>query len=474
MPAQITRIVFVSLAMLWGGWSWGQDNPLDGPPVNGPDPDIFQGLLEDPEPEQPTAEEEPVSPIVKQLNEHARRGNLPMAEAVSSLARIGRWKDVDRILSAAAARNIEAGELAAMAGRIEPAVMLRISSREEISDPARAILDKISSAAIAQAQSPDRLRRAIDGLDDPSEDLKLASARTLLRGGNAAIAEMVAAIVSAQPSAPRDEILPVMLRLGPGGELALRQLAIYGTPQVRQKAVEALARIHRSSAVNELIVAIYASDSSPQEVAAATAIWQQAATTLPSREQTLSHLHRQLKKLQQAAKIIPNDDHTALAWTISSDRSRATYHVTQALLLAYRDVADMAIRLRRVGGYSQQIATDVLIADLSYRLMVDPDWGDPDQVQSMREAYGAQVRGDALLRAIDRSSRQHDLPALVGLLRLVDLEASESERSVLLRSSGPLPTALVAAASRPEPRIRYEAAITVARLAGQSPYGGSS
>ncbi len=31
---------------------------------------------------------------------------------------------------------------------------------------------------------------------------------------------------------------------------------------------------------------------------------------------------------------------------------------------------------------------EVLAADMAYRVMIDPDWGDPDQIEAIRDAYG--------------------------------------------------------------------------------------
>ena len=100
-------------------------------------------------------------------------------------------------------------------------------------DNARKALDQLAAAAVAQAESPERLRSAIDQLDSESADAQLAAARTLLGGGNAAVAELVAAAVSENPPAPRDDILRTIVELGPGGTRALRQLALYASPPIR-------------------------------------------------------------------------------------------------------------------------------------------------------------------------------------------------------------------------------------------------
>jgi hypothetical protein len=421
-----------------------------------------------------SAEDVAPGPLVTQLIEHAGRGNLQLAQAVASLARIGNWKQVDRLLGVAEGRTIAAAEMAQMARQIGPAILLRIDLHSEVGEKARAAVKKFSAAAMTEAESPDRLRRAIDGLDAPSVDNRLASARALLGGGNAAIAELVAAIVSENPPAPRDELLRAMLKLGDGGWQALRQLALYGQPGVRAGALQALARIDATASVPELITALHASDSTATEVETASTILESLASQSPSREATVASLFGDLNRYRQAARQTGNDDRVRTAWSVDTNRTGVTHQPTKEIMLAYRDVADAASRLRRIGGLSNELERNVMSADLAYRLMVDPDWGDPEQIQEIRSAFGASASGDMLLASIADSLQRDDLPSLLGLIRLIDPDAPADQTSVYLRGSGSNPTPLVAAALSPAPVVRYEAALKVGQLAGSARFPGSS
>ncbi len=457
--------LLILLAVTLGSVCPAQDSPFDAPDA---------GVFGEPASDRASivAEDSSQDPLITQLNEHASRGNLQLADAVSSLARIGQWSDVDRILSAAASRNISQREMAEMVRRIGPSILMRIELHEGISAGARSEVKKLGDAAKAEAESPDRLRRAIDGLDADSVDARLAAAREILSGGNVAIAELVAAAVSENPPAARDDILRAMLRLGSGGTKSLRQLALYGQPAVRRRAVESLARIDRNASVTELITALYAADSTAEEVASAKAILSKFSSPLPTREASLAALHGELERRRNEAREIDNDDRVTTIWSVDEDRTGVTPQPTPLIMSAYRDAADMASRLRRLGGLSPELERDVLVADLAYRVMVDPDWGDVDQIEDVRLAFGPALGDSALLDAISESLASKDQPALLGLLRLIDPESSAA--STLLRSSGSVPTPLVQAASSSEPRIRYEAAILIAGIAGRSPYPGSS
>ncbi len=68
----------------------------------------------------------------------------------------------------------------------------------------------------------------------------------------------------------------------------------------------------------------------------------------------------------------------------------------------------------------------------------------------------------------------NDHAAAIGLIRLIDTDASVLDRTLLLQGNGALPTPLVQAASSPEPRVRYEAALAISRLARGAPFAGSS
>ncbi len=418
--------------------------------------------------------DEPPSLLVQQLRQFAVRGNMQLAESVSSFARIGQWAEVDRMLLIAESRNIPAAEMAKMARQIGPSILLRIEIQEGISDQARAALKTIGDAATAASGSPDALRSAIDGLDAESIDNRLASIRLILSGGNAAIAELVAAAVSEQPSAPVDDILRTMLRLGDGGSLGLRQLALYGKPAVRLRAIEALVRIDRNSAIREMATTLHAADSTADEVALVEGVLRKLTSSLPTRAQTVEMLLSELQQHRDIASQIDHDRQERIVWSVDETRSRVTYRASLLIMAAYRDAADSASRLRRIGGLTAAVQRASLLADIGYQVMVDPDWGDPNQIQSVRAAFGPATVGPELSDAIGESLDRNDQPALVGLLKLIDPNSLASDRNELIRSSGAVPTPLVQASSSLEPRIRYEATSAIVRLAGGIAYSGSS
>jgi CheY-like chemotaxis protein len=159
-------------------------------------------------------------------------------------------------------------------------------------------------------------------------------------------------------------------------------------------------------------------------------------------------------------------------WSIDADRTGVNAVRSRELFLHYRRGYDAAQSLRRVGGLSPELLHEVLAADLAYRVMADVDWGTPEQVESLLAGYNDALTAERIVDALDRARQRGDVPATIGLLRLVS-ETTDSESSVdaLLQPRRGDVAPLVAAASDANTRVRYEAAATITELldAGDSP-----
>ncbi|MGB7329201.1 MAG: hypothetical protein WBD31_30245 [Rubripirellula sp.] len=430
---------------------------------------------------------ETVDLIGRQLLEQSGRGNAGFADSVASLARTGRWAQVDQLLVALAGKELSAADSAAMAARIGSDVFFHIKQSDQVSDVAKANLDKIGEALSAQIASPDRIIKAIDLLDRPSADQRLPAARTILAGGNVAIAELVAAAVSDRSPSSHEQILSILNRFGAGGSDALRQLALYGSPIVRQRSIEALATIDANASLSDFVTALHAQDASESERSAAALALSRLAPSLPSLGDSIELLSDDLNDKIALASSIDNDDQTRTIWIANADRNGVTDQTTQAMLAVYRDAADAALRLRRLGVDSIDIDAATLSTSLAYRVVIDPDWGDPKQIEQVRALWAPAIRETTLMRAIELTTSSNlagssagtltsttNTPALIGLIRLFADETSLVDANAALRSRGSKPTRLVELAWSPVPRVRYEAAELVSAIANGSAYPGSS
>jgi CheY-like chemotaxis protein len=415
------------------------------------------------------------SPLTDLWMGYSTQGNPELAESIAALSRLKQWPQVNVLLSRVAGSGASKEVLSGMAQTIGSRNFLAIKGEPSLSEAGSAGLEMLTTALRATAEAPARLRQAIAELDSRTSDKSLAATRTLLSGGEAAIIELVAAAIKKPTPENRDQLLRTMLQLGTGGMEGLQQLALYGTDEVRAPALECLARIDRSRHTMAFLTAALAADSTPEERNVGETnlmlLGRDVPTPAAGRERLLSNF----KKSEHEAELTKNDDSRTTLWSVNDSRTGITHQPTRELLAVYRGVADAASRLRRVGGLTLNDASDILAAEIGYRLMIDPDWGDPKQIQNAKQEYPILSDATALLNALDHAMQTNDLPAAVGLLRVIDTtNATDKDKQVYLRGTGINRTALVRAASSPEPRIRYEAALKVNDLAKGSAFPGSS
>ena len=415
------------------------------------------------------------SPLTDLWMGYSSQGNVELAESIAALARLKQWPEVNALLTRVVGSGVSDAVLAEMAEKIGSRNFIAISAVPTLSEAAKSGLAMLTKASRTTTEEPARLRAAIADLDAKTTDKSLAATRTLLAGGEASIVELVAAAVKTPAPLNRDQILRTMLELGSGGEKAIQQLALYGTNEIRPRALECLARINRSGYTIDFLTAAFAQDSSAEERSVGRKNLIELEGAVPSEASGRELLLINFTQAESAAELTKNDDLQMVLWSVNEARTGVTHQPTQRILGVYRDVADAALRLRRLGGLSLNNASDILAAEIGYRLMLDPDWGDDAQVRSARSQYPILNQPIALLQALEHAVNTNDLPAAVGLLRVIDATtATDADRQTYLRGTGIRRTALVRAASSPEPRIRFEAALKIADLAKGSPFPGSS
>lgn len=415
------------------------------------------------------------SPLADLWMGFSTQGNLELAESIAALGRLKQWPEVDALLSRVAGSGASDEVLSQMAKKIGSRNFIAIRGEPSLGKSATAGLDMLIKASRSTIEAPARLRQAIADLDARTTDKSLAATRALLAGGQASIVELVAAAVKTPTPKNRDQLLRTMLQLGSGGEKALQQLALYGTEEVRVPALECLARINRSKYTIDFLTAALAQDSSPQERSIGEKNLIVLEGAVPSLASGRELLLIKFAERETAAELTKNDDSRTVLWSVDKARTGVAHQTTQQILGTYRNVADAASRLRRLGGLTLNEASDILAAEIGYRLMLDPDWGDESQVKDAKQQYPLLNDAAALLHALEHATNTYDLPAAVGLLRVIDpATATDADRQTYLRGTGINRTALVKAASSPEPRIRFEAALKIAELANGSAFPGSS
>jgi len=453
------------------GASASQDNPFGDPgAIDGGG--LFGAEVTEAESDQ-GADQVP-DLMARQWLETAGRGNRQLADAITALARTSRWSTLNLLLERLAQRSLDRSTLAQIQSRIPPDLFAKIQLSGQLSEAGSIALQELSAAAREQDELPQRLRRAIGGLDSESIDRRLASARILIDGGNRAIAELATAAVAADPPADRAVIVSTLAGLGPGGREALRQLALYAADELRARALDALGRIDAAAYRSDLLSAAHAMGASPRERAVARRTLTRLGIAQLSRTSAANALLAELRRLRESAGQLAKDNQTATHWSVDDSGQSVTYTKTKQIYSVYAGVADAAVRLRRVAGPGSILLIESLPAELSYRVIIDPDWGDAEQIVALRASYGGEWETRNVAAALDLSLDQADWPATVGLVRIMASVAGQSAADPWVFGSQPGPTPLVRAAAASDPRARFEAALLAARLADGRPYAGSS
>lgn len=413
-------------------------------------------------------------PDVELLMVRANRGTIVLADSISSLARIDNWPEVEALLSQATQQNLDATQLALMAEQIEPSVMLKIATHPGLSPAGSDLVAKMMAAAKASLADPAKLRAAIAAVNSGTVDQQLQAYRTLLSGGNDSIVEIVAAVVASDDTDANGTLLALLAKFGSGGSKALRQLALYGMPEQRRRALTGLTQMDVRNSAAELLTAYHAADASDAERAVAADAMRRVFSGVVDLQDALTYLIKDLRAKSSFAQGQPNVDDSVWLWSVTPQRTGVQYVRSRSLIEAYRNATDAGSRLRRIAVSDEQISQDILAADLSYRLIADPLWGNETQLAEFKAASGDLLSGERLLNTLSMAIRSDSPLTTVGILRSISADASDAERQAMLYQVHAGPSALVEATSAPEPAIRYEAAAAILRLNPDRPYAGEN
>lgn len=399
----------------------------------------------------------PPSPTVRYWAGRAAKGPIESAEAIVSVMRLGRIDVASRILEAQDFAKLSESDLLAVAQRVGPAERLKLLASPETGDAARAALKQLTERISAIRQDPQSLAAAVQVIADQSTGPgRVSAVGKLSRGGAAAVGAIINHLVQASDSSSSDALMRIALQVDPQADQALRQLVIYGQPAIQQRAGQWLARLDSNGR-----------RESPIAAPAVSPVRIQMAL-----DETFETLRNNVVRRDA-------DNSLAIVWVINEDRTAVTPVRTRALIADYRRVVDAAVVRRQRLGYASAVADrDHLAADVGYRVIMNPDWGDRaafDSVLGAHQIDGAVDRlaalvtlGTTLNEALDRD----DHPAMAGLVRL--LRDQMVDRLPAAATPAETTSALVRAATCGVPLIRYEAALALRDHYGDLSHAGRS
>ena len=461
--------------------------------------------------------------IVRQWMEKSRRSQLWRADAIEALTRLARWKEVDQLLSSLNLKNIPAATQASMVQRIGPTVFLRIKQSESVSNQAKTNLDTLANSAKQELTSQAALDAAIKQITEESSgtDLQLAAARVLVRGGNASIVAITHWLVEDRSKSAREQMMRVLLSFGPDALMPLQQISLYGEPDNRLGALESLRLVNRKRFLPVWLTGLHARDATEEERNVSLAAIGRFAPSRVSFHSAVAYLENDLHHKREAMRLVqrksseyPTHDRSLLThsvWMLGGDRT----HIAQVCLTdfeqAYREMMDAASRLKRLGSLSRRNALAIFATEVGYQVVIDPDWlfdftsneafeiagkiephpawkntaESARNIQSLSEILNTESLESWCIHALAYAHQNQDDAATLGLIRFLSESARSDDspehrlliRDRLLSLNSPsgdsgLPILMDLAASAPTMRIRFEAALLVANVAGNQPYAG--
>ena len=413
-------------------------------------------------------------PFLDDLRRRARGNEQQMAEAIRDALRLKLDADADRFLESLPARQWNDEQLAAMHDIISGASLLRVGTGAAFGEVAKQQAAEIVAAKRRVAQSPQRIDAALQSIASGNADQERQAARTLYAAGIAAVGPLAQAATKETVPRHRDLLLSVLATQGDLGVDALSQLAMYGAPELRQGALEALDRMRSAAAVPHWVVATHdqaGSDSLRQAAVNALARQGIAIPGLAEAERyLLDRLHRQRDVVAQLA----DPDGSAVTWMVDEPTGKLQPQPTTRHGAASRAMVDTTRLLQRLGTtLSAEARREALAVELAYLQQVDPI-GVASAREGLSRAWGTDVMDTAALSSIiEDGLARDDLAAVVAALNLVGPETSSGTGELLNPGAGessPLAQALMHAV----PQVRYEAALAIGRLGPSSPYVGSS
>jgi len=440
---------------------------------------------------------------VEQLVERAARGPDDLGESVTRLTRMGAFDAVNTLLERAAAANWSQDQVRSAARQIPVEVRLRLAVRPELTETARAWIDRTSDVLRAQLQSPERLRQAIEQLDARQVDTHLPAVRTLLAGGQASLLELMNVLADTPPEqvVRRQDMLGMLLRLD--RQLTyegLERLVLYGKPSQRISALDALLRLDPNAAPLIVATAVHAVGNEWKEVSSfAVETLTDQGYRLPSRSKAVQMLRQSLAETMQFALNSDADDGTRTVWVLDAG-GKLTLQQADALAARYRSAVDVATQLTLIADNEFQSSLSQWNAQLAYRVVNDPDWGDPEQVASIipllpeprgrlgSSSNGASENGASgfvssavgrdvrlfWLEALHEALEHENDAAVIGNLRVIAEKAEPDSAALWFMTEGRSATPLVQAVDYPHPTVRSEAASVIVALRPQASYPGQN
>ena len=399
--------------------------------------------------------------IVRAILSRAQRNEAALGNAIATLTRFGEIQSAVSLVKTIDVAQRPPAELIAIQRAIGGDARLKLLADPAVDDAARAILRRLSDIDTAARTDPAALQSAVQTILSPqSTAVEIAAAtRRLDDGGTAAVAAIAGGLIKAQPPvSARREIdartlriaLRIALRIDDRFGDALVPWIIYGSPAASDRATDLLARLARDDNAIALAIGRFRRRGVTDLAAAETL----SSAFVDSRRDHLTMVDE-----GQSDEVWVFDNESSSIRSVRTGRVEA---------VARRD-ADLAAGIQTVAPPVSSAMDHAIAADISYRVVIDPDWGDDATAKSYLSSHPSLRSAGSLRRVYEAAESLGDDAAVLGCIRLSAAVLGEDAGGDgdLVRAS-----LLTEVLSHPVEQIRFDAALGLAKI--QTPIAGQS
>jgi CheY-like chemotaxis protein len=382
----------------------------------------------------------------------ASQGPAQAGQAIAAMSRLNEFAVASQLLQKIDLAKLTPNDLASLARTIDPSVRLRLLSSNEFKAADRQTLKSLVEKIDAMTSDPAALKQAIESIVNANSKSKVQGMRRLADAGDAGTATIVNHLVQ-NPAAVSDiDLLKVAYQIDEEFEEALRQIVLYGESDPQLRAREILKRLSNSKRSKATNIDPVLQDSIGHA--------------------NSKHTDEVFDLYRDNLMRAEDTDETTTVWVMNPDRRGVSPIRTRKILANYRRFVDVAaIRATQSSSVSTDRFRDYLASDLAYRVMIDSDWGDRKEFDSVLNAHPIARDADQTAMALHEAVDRDDHPAMLGLVRLMQDQVKGQSRD---NTSAQWVTAVVAAATSGVPRIRYEAALLVDNHFSIASYAGQT
>ncbi len=360
-------------------------------------------------------------------------------------------------------------ELAELVEEFGSAIFLNMSSREELLPEAKQLADALLAAT--NEQSRKQIPEFVQGLQDPSSEVRSRAMEGLKRTRAEAVGPMIAVLTDPGRAAEHRNILAALVEMRRDAIGPLLGLLEKSDPRLMAQAIRVLGMMEAKEATYYLLGPCTSEKSDPAIRAAAAAALKRLTGHVPTKREAIRRLTERSKAYFDGTQPIATDaEGRVKLWRWDEGKRQSVgkrYSPEDAALVMAARLARDAYALAEEDPQMRLLYLTTMLEAAAYEAGLDkPLQGGRGTAAQEAARFGTEVIEDALQYAIDGGH----VAAATAAARIL---GQKGEADALLRQ-GQRPSPLVMATRHPDRRLRLAATEAVVRLQPAGPFPGCS